>query len=58
MRTARLGIRRAAQVRTSRSLGTSRHPLTRVLERLAGPHSLKGRDRIRAALGAQGLPSC
>jgi hypothetical protein len=29
----------------------------RVLDRLAGPHSLKGRDRIREALTAQGLPS-
>lgn len=29
----------------------------RVLHRLAGPHSLKGRERIRAALGEQGLPS-
>jgi nitroreductase len=29
----------------------------RVLNRLAGPQSLKGRDRIREALTAQGLPS-
>jgi hypothetical protein len=31
--------------------------IQRVLNRLAGPQSLKGRDRIREALTAQGLPS-